>query len=228
MEMHSFENQHASENKQERSIFETEQEIETIFSALGEERDPDVLRETIKGIYHDIQELFHKQGVEEENISDIWRRYGNHGALIRREDPAKVLRSVIDNTPIPLTPRENRANAAIDNDEGLHDAMVEGLQGKGINALYGFHPDGLSVTSVKPSEMELRDAKRFDVVRSVKGEVNPENIDYVLFRIPFDSYSGPLTSHEQEMVDEDKPPKYITRGFDIASIHHQKDKKKLH
>lgn len=182
-------------------------------------------REVVEKIYN----AFDHRGIDLIPLKHIWNEVGNHGFLVRRDDPVKVLDAILDNKEIALTPpNDGYANASVDSDEGLKIALSEGLLGAEVNMVYGFEYDGLAVKKVKKNDQDLRQQSRFTYVRSVSGTVTPDHIKYMIMRVPAKLFPPEkLTDEEHELFLENTPPPYIIRATKL-SLSPGNNKQKLH
>ncbi len=213
-----------------------EESVNDIFNESSDKEPRRALVEKFQGLYSKIDQLKFK---EEKEIAiqnfytalDTWARENgvvfspfegaespllNKGDIVRRDNPERVLALLTGQEPIHIQPlNEGDANVATDAYEGLNLALTEGFHGKNVVSIYGFHPnkDAKVVQVKKPSE-DMRDPKRFHYIRSFSGEVNPEDIRFVLFRFP--SVGVPesaLTESEEEKLEDDIPLRYIYRSI---------------
>lgn len=135
---------------------------------------------------------------------------------MRRDSPEKVLALLTEQKTIQIHPyKEGIANAATDEYEGLQLALTEGLQGKDIASVYGFHPNSeTTIIRVKQSSEDIREPKRFHYARSFSGDVKPEDVRFVLFRFPVKGVpEEALTESEEDRLENDPRLRFIYRSI---------------
>lgn len=132
--------------------------------------------------------------------------------LVRSEDLEKILKNILEYNLIELEFRDKRpyANAAEfgSHGEGVATAFGEVHRSGFIKTLIGFNPSELRVLVVSQSECDLRDRS---LCRMVEGRLSPNQIKYLILRIPRLGFPEEfLTEEEKKSADP-----FIFRGTKI-------------
>ncbi len=209
---------------------------EGVFDTSSEQENKNTLVQKFQGLYSKIDQIKFK---EEKEIAiqnfytalDKWAHENevtlapfegaesqllNKGNIVRRDNPEKVLALLTGQEQIHIRPlNDGDANVATDAYEGLNLALTEGFHGKNVVSVYGFHPNTeAKVMQVKKPSEDMRDPKRFHYIRSFSGDVNPEDIRFVLFRFPSTGVpESVLTESEEEKLEDDIPLRYVYRSI---------------
>lgn len=189
------------------------------------ELSPQEIQERCKGL---IQELLDslKQSFElhlSPDVSHIYSEMQREQLLARVESVAKVLECIAEHKPISVGNAEHHyANAVTPEPEGLRIAMAEAdaigpvrlLVGLDLKALIGFKTDHLEVVEIDESEFDHRDTGlRSSLCRHVVGEILPEDLRYMIMRIPRRYFpEESLTDTEKEQTSQ-----FIFRGAKIPA-----------
>src|SRR3989344_7091198 len=108
------------------------------------------------------------------------------------------------------------ANAAIASDEGLKLSLTEGRRGAELNCVYVFDPEGLDVDTVKPSESDPRDPKRYSITRAVSGTLSSKQIKYLIIRVPTGLFpEDELAPQEIERIENGEPTPHVARLIEL-------------
>lgn len=170
----------------------------------------------IQNFYIALDKWTHENGVTLAPFEGAESSLLNKGNIVRRDNPEKVLALLTGQEQIHIRPlNDGDANVATDAYEGLSLALTEGFHGKNVVSVYGFHPNIESkVVQVKKPPEDMRDPKRFHYIRSFSGDVNPEDIRFVLFRFPSTGVpESALTESEEEKLEDDIPLRYVYRSI---------------
>jgi hypothetical protein len=178
----------------------------------------------------EILNFFRESGVEYTDISAMYDVLKGQQMIVRRESPEKLLEAVGERVPlhIDFPPGERYSNAVIWNPEqgvrGLDNAYLEGYgASNGIVSIVGFKQGALEdVIAAEDASQKFAGLDRA-YVRSVRGDVSPDDILFVSVRVPaFAFLQKDMTPQEQERFEEweeersqgkNPAPQFIHRGF---------------
>ena len=178
----------------------------------------------------EILNFFRTVAVEYKDVSQMYEVLRGQKMIVRRDSPEHIISAIEEHEPLHVGfPKGERySNAVVWSSEqgtrGLENAYLEG---------YGTTNDVVSVIGVKQDAITditaLDDAsqkfagldRRF--VRSIQGDIAPEDILFVSVRIPAFAYpESKMTAHERDHFEEwveakeegkKVTPQFIHRGF---------------
>lgn len=161
-------------------------------------------------------------------VTSIYDEMSKRDLLARVESVKSVIECLSTNKPIQVGDRDHHyANCVTTDKEGLRIAMAEAeaigpvrlLVGLDLKALIGFSNDHIEVSDIDDNEFDLRDTSMRKVhCRHIVGEIHPEDIKYVVLRIP--KHLMPESKlQEDEKVSQGK---FIFRGARVESMNSQK------
>lgn len=196
------------EKEPQSKIFEV---VEKMESADNEEE----MREATAEFFDELDNLDIKLTPD---VTSLYREMEEKRYLVRLEQLRKVMEAVIDKKPIHIGDKEDHyANAVVPHNEGLKIAFAEGdapgpvrlLIGFGMKSAIGFNPDNLGVSDIKPDEVDLRNQfVRSALCRHVSGDLRPEDIEYLIMRVPRHLFPKKFLS-EREAKEKSR---FIFRG----------------
>lgn len=169
-----------------------------------EESSPDYqTKKLTEQLFKSFQEELHLNFISE--VDKLYREMESKKLLLRLERLGLVVKALVGHQPIHLGEEQgNRhyANAVIPSPEGIAMAFAEGQASEPIRLLagIGFNPNEFEVVEIDVQETDARDQLlRKKVARYVHGELFPEQIKYLILRIPRPLFSEEyLTENEQE------------------------------
>lgn len=168
--------------------------------------------------------------VEFSNLSEMYAALRGTGKMIvRREDPERVLELTVDQSPVSIDfPPGDRYSNAVEWESGLgptglSNAYLEGYGHiNGAVTVIGFKKGSLDIISLPDAEQRFAGLDR-TYVRSVKGEVRPNDVLFVTTRVPITAFpEKEMTEPELDLLDAyrefekngKKPPAFfVQRGF---------------
>jgi hypothetical protein len=148
---------------------------------------------------------------------------------VRRENPERALHAVLDNSPIPLSFKENFGSETEGSDPyfnatswmgfgdvpGLRNPFVEGFSHvEGVVTVLGFTPgeDMLFHAPERVPEKMTDSTIAHEKDVSVSGTIEPEHIQFIVVRIPAKYiHEDELSDAEYDLYDQGKLP-FIFRG----------------
>lgn len=169
-------------------------------------------------------------GAEYEDITALYKNLDDEKLIVRREDPTRLLESILNETPLHVAfPEDTRySNAVIWEpryaERGLANAYLEGYGSKnGIVTIVGMKPDSnIDIQKMPDASQEFAGLDRAHVY-SISGDIKTENIVFVIVRIPIDAFPPDLMTEEeadilfelQQKKSTDMPSKveFIQRGY---------------
>lgn len=129
-----------------------------------------------------------------DDVNSVYDALSRDNLLVRLESPSVVVKSLVTNEPLHLGGGgDHYANTVIAENEGIKIALSEGeapgpirlLIGFDVRSAIGFDPKGIEVHDIDIDEFDLRDTTlRSALCRHVEGNLKPENIKYLIMRIP--------------------------------------------
>lgn len=133
-----------------------------------------------------------------EDVSSIYQAMSEESLLVRRQSVSATVKSITEAQVLDLGESEKKyANSVVPNNEGIKIALAEGETQGPIISLIGFDPKNIRVSSIEVSKNDPRDtALRSALCRHVDGVLSPEDIKYLVLRMP------------RSLVDE----KYLTES----------------
>ncbi len=214
-----------SRRTRETSLRDKAIDTKVLLSLDRAERDK-IMSETAQEL---VDALRKTNAVEFKNINDMYSALRGVQMIVRREDPERVLEATADHEPIRIDfPEGERYSNAVEwksemGSRGLSNAFLEGYgQINGAVTVMGFKKGSLDVQSLPDAEQRFAGLDR-EYVRSVKGDVHPEDVLFVSARIPIFAYpESDMTDTELDLLDAycefqangKKPPSFfIQRGF---------------
>jgi hypothetical protein len=170
--------------------------------------------EAVKYIFEMTKELFDKKGWSYYYPDDIKKLCGNRSYIIRRENPEKVIKMVIDNERFSVECDEDvghkYTNCAVGEIEfgskALHNAFLEGRENLGgmvfVNVI---KPNKKIELSDVPQDLSFGKIGGYDrtQIKTMEGLVDPEDVQLILVRIPSTHFPEELMNErELEALDE--------------------------
>ncbi len=156
-------------------------------------------------------------------VSIFYGEMQRQNLLARVESVQKVIECISAGIPISVGKHESHyANAVTAELEGLRIAMSEAdvigpvrlLVGLDLKALIGFKSDHIEVTEIDDSEFDFRDTGlRKSMCRHITGEILPEDIRYVIMRIP----RGYFPEEDLLPNEEGQSIPFIFRGASVKA-----------
>ena len=187
---------------------------------LEEMNDDEVIHqklgELLKSIETDLGVSF------DTDVGPLYDRMMADNCLVRVERLSRVLETVELTKPLRISDEDERhyANAVIPSPEGIKIALAEGqapgpvriMVGFG-KTLVGFKTDHVSVSEVEFGESDIRDPReRRYITRHVVGELPPEDIHYIVIRLPSNLVGEECLSNDEKKMK----PRFIFRGLHLA------------
>ncbi len=228
-----------NESMTQRLPEELEQAIARIKKEDGKRMDPQQRKEIVKMVFDALKDEFVSLGASYEvDIDTLYRSLPDGSFIVRREDPERVIRAVAQHTDLSIGLDPTLAHHGAyansvewsrrDGSRGLDTAFLEGVSHLGgIVTVVGSVPGAdLEVRSVTPERTPSARGTDRRLVRSVSGRIHPEDIRFVVLRIPSQFFpEDELTDAEQEALDEAEeaaPRRPIFRGFRFPDVHEQR------
>lgn len=177
-------------------------------------------REELKESIEKFLEFFEEEmNVElSHDVTHIYGEMSREHLIARVERIKHTVACLVGHEPIEVGKGDSHyANSVTSDPEGLRIAMAEGeapgpirlLVGLDLNALIGFTSDHLNVSEIEDSNFDLRDTgMRKAYCRHISGEILPEDIKYVVLRIPRAMFPESML----EEVEQKNTSKFIFRG----------------
>ena len=188
---------------------------------LGEKLGSLEIKDIVNDSYETIKHMFALKNANIMPLQNGWSQIQGRNLLLRKDDPYQVIEKVMNGDEIDIGhemygSNDIYANAAIASDEGLKLSLTEGRRGAELNCVYVFDPEGLDVNTVKPSEHDPRDPKRYSITRAVSGILSPNKIKYLIIRVPTSLFpENELAPPEIERIENDEPMPYVTRLIEL-------------
>ncbi len=206
--------------------------LDEILELLGRETRREEIERLTKETYSLIKIKFLEAGgLFYEDINQLYKNLkGNF--IVRVESPTALVELITKHKDLEISPSGNYPNAVEWRPEfearGLRDAFIEGgaMLG-GLVTLVGFRENKeTKVEDVSVEEKNVFGRKR-DLVRIAKGRVHPEDVQFVILRMPIKYFPAEeITPQEQKDIQKYHQP-YIFRGFAFnESAAAAKEKKK--
>lgn len=169
-------------------------------------------------------------GVEYTRVSEMYVALRGEKIFVRREDPRRVVEAIADHEPISVGfPEGDRySNAALwepaQGVRGLDNAYLEGYgHGNSVVTVIGFRaPGGMDVQTLPDAKREFAGIDRTNV-RSIQGEIHPEDILFVSTRAPIFAFpEEEMTEGELDILDRyselrdrgmQVQPVFVHRGY---------------
>lgn len=169
-------------------------------------------------------------GVEYEDITALYKNLDDEKLIVRREDPTRLLESILNKTPLHVMfPEDTRySNAVIWEpryaERGLANAYLEGYGSKnGIVTIVGMRPDSnIDIQKMPDASQEFAGLDRAHVY-SISGDIKTENIVFIIVRIPIDAFPPDLMTEEEadilfelqqkKSTDMSSGVEFIQRGY---------------
>jgi len=129
------------------------------------------------------------------DVNSVYAGMKSENCLVRVETLSRVLETIELKTPLEISSdtESHYANAVIPEQEGLKLAFAEGQAPGPIRTMVafgktiiGFKTDHISVSEIDFSETDIRNVKeRKYLCRHVVGDLEPEDIRFLVMRIPY-------------------------------------------
>lgn len=190
---------------------------------LGEKIESLEMKDIINDSYETIKNMFALKNANIVPLQSGWSKIQGKNLLLRKDDPYMVVEKLMNGDGIDIGydmygNTDAYANAAIASDEGLRLSLTEGRKGAELNCVYVFDPEGLDVNTVKPSEHDPRDPKRYAITRAVSGTLSPNKIKYLIIRVPTSLFpKNELAPPEIERIENGEPMPYVARLIELPS-----------
>lgn len=168
---------------------------------------------------------------EYASINGLFRDLKEPGFIVRRENPERLLSSISAHTPLTVDfPTGERYSNAVEWDtafriDSMNNAFFEGYgMANGIVTVVGVRSEGLDIARLPDAQSNFYGINRESVV-SIKGAISPNNIIFVIVRIPIYGYPVEMMTEEERDMFEDwdearhkatnrrVEPKFIYRGY---------------
>ncbi len=170
--------------------------------------------------FADLEQSLNEAGFEYATETELSNILTEHSTLCRSESFSKVMDLVLNHTPISLRDPEGEANMCrIASGDGFKIALLEGFSGNDVantvKTVITFRGDHLSSHTpiTKDSSMWETKPETARVSVSGEGEIHPDDVVMVSFRIPTKLFPDHLhTETERELLEDDKIA-FITRHF---------------
>lgn len=191
---------------------------------------PEVRTELISATGQELLTSLRSTGATEfRNINDMYAALRGVSIIVRRDSPDRVVELMADQEPIAIDfPEGQRYSNAVEwkpelGSRGLDNAFLEGYgQINGTVTVMGFKKESLDVQSLPDAEQRFAGLDRA-YVRSVKGEIRPDDVLFVSVRIPIFAYpEKDMTETELDLLDtyreflrngKKAPTFFVQRGF---------------
>ena len=164
------------------------------------------------------------------DVTALYQEMERRKLLLRLESATKIFEALLLQKAIDLGTDEKRSeNAVIPAQEGIAIAFAEGetrgpirtLVGFDVNSAIGFDSRNVKVDEIEVDELDMRNtALRKAYCRHVSGQLPPEDLQYLVLRIPRGVFPKEILSDE-EMKKESK---FIVRGARVGAALHETQK----
>ncbi len=171
--------------EQTPTLYEIAEKIETL-------EDRDELRTAVREFLEHFESDIHLN--LSSNVTELYGEMANKNLLARVEGIKRTIGCLVGKEPIEVGAGDTHyANSVTADLDGLRIAMAEAealgpiklLVGLDVKALISFTNDHLQVSEIDDNEFDLRDTGlRKAYCRHVSGHILPEDIKYVVLRIP--------------------------------------------
>lgn len=187
--------------------YSTGELLEAIEAIKTEPRTSIERREAVQHVFERMKQAFLEAGATYyADVNDIYGMYGQDEELVvRREDPLAIAQSILWNRDLPVgtgeRPGEVSANSVAwrrsDGELGLKTAFLEGrATAGGIATVVGIRRGtDLELRTIPQSEFDPRPDRR--LVRNATGIIHPNEIEFVIVRVPATHFP------KQDMTDEE-------------------------
>ncbi len=197
-----------------------------VLLALDRQERNKVMAETAEELVGALRE---SGAVEFNNITQMYQALRGIEMIVRREDPQRVLELTVDHAPVKIDfPPGDRYSNAVEwkpelGSRGISNAFLEGYGHiNGAVTIMGFKKGSFDIQSLPDAEQRFAGLDRA-YVRSVKGEVRPEDVIFVSARIPIAAFpEAEMTEAELDLLDayqefqkngKNPPAFFVQRGF---------------
>ncbi|MBI4143072.1 hypothetical protein HY480_04320 [Candidatus Uhrbacteria bacterium] len=187
--------------------------------ALDAARDHEERRALVADAMEAFEAAFITASATEMPFADVVRAIAQENLLVRRDDLGDILDAKARGIAIPIAepdaPTSGNAAAFGPHGEGLRIAMTEGhARPSFLSAIIAFAPTGLDVRHAPDTEeMGIHRPDR-TYVRSVRGDLPPTHIRYLILRIPRHLFPGTPNATDGLVEPEaDDAPGYVLRGY---------------
>jgi len=173
--------------------------VENIGKRLSETKIPELREKMVAEALKSIKEVLEGKGWKYvSDVNSLYHAFRNQNLLVRREDPLRFLSTTAAGQPLKIefdpnladVVGEKYANCAewsYDSGErGLKNAFLEGNASLGDSLVFvvGFKPGkDLKVNDISADKKFVHDLDR-TLVRSAEGSVNPNDLMFVVVRVP--------------------------------------------
>ncbi len=192
------------------------------FAALDTLSDPDAQQEDMRIVLEQLEAMVPLIHAEHVPYREALRAVEHEGLLVRKDDPAHVLRSRMRELPLPISrPVGAQGNSAVfgPQGEGLAIALEGRARPRVLTAIVAFSPGGLEVRSVADSGLAgITRANRM-FVRAVAGDLQPSQMRYLLLRFPRQLFPDEAVSGEDTVTPEDpdeRRPQFVWRAYRLV------------
>jgi hypothetical protein len=178
--------------------------------------DPDLIRKNLRVLFETIPDELHVELTN--NINPLYAGMQSENCLARVDRLSRVLEALELKKPLVIAEDTDShyANAVVPVQEGIKLAFAEGqapgpvrtMVGFG-KTIIGFKTDDLEVAGVDFSKDDMRNTgERKYLCRHVIGNLNPDDIRYLIMRIPYQYMP------EEHMTDSEKTSRgaFVFRG----------------
>lgn len=164
-------------------------------------------RHTFEDLRHELKTL---GGIELKGTNALTKMLKPGEYIVRRENPDTLMAAVRGQQVLQVQPFADDtryANCALWDGKtpaGLNNAFLEGYSHKNnVAAVFGFaNEPGMDLQALSESASTFAGMER-SRVRSFAGEIHPDQIQFVLLRLPLDALpESEMSSEEAEQYDE--------------------------
>jgi hypothetical protein len=192
------------------------------FAALDALSSPDAQQEDMRIVLEQLEAMVPLIHAEHVPYQEALRAVEREGLLVRKDDPAHVLRSRMRELPLPISrPEGSQGNSAMigPRGEGLAIALEGRARPKVLTAIVAFSPGGLEIRSVADSGLAGITRENRVFVRAVAGDLQPSQMRYLLLRFPRHLVPDEAIAGEDVVVPEDpdeRRPQFVWRAYRLA------------
>lgn len=177
-----------------------------------------------------------------EDVNDLYKKYKDKKMIVRRENPGKLIKSVIDQKPLEIN-TDNQATGyqygncaewdGSQSNTGLKTAILEGRSHLfGLSLIEGFDESkcqDITIDKSTSKDMNLGLGLDRTQVRVAQGKLYPQEIEFILLRVPATKFpKNLLTEFEKDNLadyelalkkgkldksGQKKPLPFVLRGF---------------
>jgi hypothetical protein len=207
--------------------FSTEQLSTAELTALAPDEKQELMKETALEIMTLLGEA---GGTEFSDVNELYAQLPNNDVVVRREDPNKIITSLATRVPYTISfPADSKYSNAIlwrpeYHEKGIANAYLEGYGNRnGIVTIVGFVPESSMQIEKLPDASQVFAGLDRAHVYSVSGEVRPEDVSFVIVRIPITAFPSEfMTEDEEDLLFDFKTrqqaglsaePAFVQRGY---------------